>query len=105
MKIIYNKIIPFVGYKAINLFGFIFARRKLNSTDINHECIHTAQMKELFYIGFYIWYIIEWIIRLILIKNSHKAYKMISFEVEAYKNQDNLDYLKTRKKYDWIRYC
>ena len=30
---------------------------------------------------------------------------MISFEVEAYKNQDNLDYLKTRKKYDWIRYC
>jgi hypothetical protein len=42
MKIIYNKIIPFVGYKAINLFGFIFARRKLNSTDINHECIHTA---------------------------------------------------------------
>jgi len=62
-------------------------------------------MKELFYIGFYIWYIIEWIIRLILIKNSHKAYKMISFEVEAYKNQDNLDYLKTRKKYDWIRYC
>jgi hypothetical protein len=27
MKIIYNKIIPFPGYKAINLFGILFARK------------------------------------------------------------------------------
>jgi len=42
--VIYNNIIPFKGYKAINLFGFIFARKGCNLTDvdINHEKIHTA---------------------------------------------------------------
>lgn len=27
-KIIYNKLIPFKGYVAINLFGIIFARKE-----------------------------------------------------------------------------
>lgn len=102
MVIIYNNIIPFKGFKAINLFGIIFARKQLNQIDINHENIHTAQMKELLYIGFYIWYLIEWILRLILVKDSMKAYKMISFEVEAYKEQDNLDYLRNRKHFNWL---
>lgn len=100
--VIYNNIIPFKGFKAINLFGIIFARKQLNQIDINHENIHTAQMKELLYIGFYIWYLIEWILRLILVKDSIKAYKMISFEVEAYKEQDNLDYLRNRKHFNWL---
>lgn len=99
--VIYNNIIPFKGFKAINLFGIIFARKQLNQIDINHENIHTAQMKELLYIGFYIWYLIEWILRLIVVKDSIKAYKMISFEVEAYKEQDNLDYLRNRKHFSW----
>ena len=100
--VIYNNIIPFKGFKAINLFGIIFARKQLNQIDINLENIHTAQMKELLYIGFYIWYLIEWILRLILVKDSIKAYKMISFEVEAYKEQDNLDYLRNRKHFNWL---
>ena len=45
MKIIYNKIIPFRGFIAINLFGILFAREELNAVTINHEKIHTAQMK------------------------------------------------------------
>lgn len=62
MKIIYNKIIPFKGFKAINLFGFLFTRkRNLLDVDINHEAIHTEQMKELLYIGFYILYFAEWL--------------------------------------------
>ena len=105
MEIIYNNIIPFKGFIAINLFGFLFVRKKLKCLVtrelINHEEIHTAQMRELFYIGFYIWYLIEWILRLILVKDSMKAYKMISFEVEAYKEQDNLDYLRNRKHFSW----
>lgn len=28
MKIIYNDIIPFQGFKAINLFGILFARKE-----------------------------------------------------------------------------
>lgn len=105
MKIIENKYIPFGGYKAINLFGFLFTKHKdrLTEIDINHEAIHTEQMKEMLYIFFYIWYFIEWIVRKLFTKDD--AYKMISFEVEAYKYQDDLNYLQwVRKHYNWIKY-
>lgn len=102
MKIIRNKYIPFQGYKAINLFGILFVRGNVRIDDItlNHEKIHTAQIKELWYIFFYIWYIIEWLIRL----PKGNAYRNISFEREAYTNQDDLNYLKNRKRFDFAKY-
>lgn len=56
MKIIENSLIPFPGFLAINLFGVIFIRKGgvLSEVVINHEQIHTAQMKELGYVGFYL---------------------------------------------------
>lgn len=102
MKIIYNKIIPFKGFLTINLFGIIFARKPLNQYVVNHEKIHTAQMKELAYIFFYILYVLEWFIKLFIYRSNKKAYRNISFEKEAYKNMYNLEYLKTRKHYSWI---
>ena len=103
MKIIYNNIIPFPGYKAINLFGILFVREgaKISEQDLNHESIHTAQMKEMLYIFFYIWYIVEWVIRLF---KKGNAYRNISFEQEAYNNEDNLEYLNNRKHYEWFKY-
>ena len=62
MKIVKTKWFPFGGYKAINLFGILFTKSDLSETEINHEAIHTAQMKEMLYIFFYIWYAIEYII-------------------------------------------
>ena len=65
MKMIKNNIIPFSGYKAINLFGILFYKGSEPSEKvINHESIHTEQMKELLYVFFYIWYGIEYFIRL-----------------------------------------
>ncbi len=98
MKIIENSLIPFKGFLAINIFGVIFIRKGgvLNEVVLNHEQIHTAQMKELGYVGFYILYLIEWIIRLFINKN---AYKSISFEKEAFENERNLDYLSNRRHY------
>ena len=90
MKIIYNKIIPFKGYKAITIWPFIFSRSELNEIDINHEKIHGRQQLELLIVFFFIIYLIEWIF---------KKYKNTSFEKEAYFNQQNLDYLRTRKWY------
>ncbi|WP_353124130.1 hypothetical protein [Dysgonomonas capnocytophagoides] len=107
MKVIYNKYIPIKGYVAINLFGIIFARKEFNPLSRiteNHERIHTAQMRELLFIFFYLWYGIEWVIRLIQYRETKKAYLNISFEREAYKNQNNLGYLKVRKKYEFRIY-
>lgn len=101
MKIIYNNIIPVNPFAAINIFGLLFVRSKykgkLRDKTINHEEIHTAQMKELLYIPFYIIYVIEWLIR--LITNPNNAYRSISFEQEAHNNELNADYLKTRKRF------
>lgn len=103
MKIIYNNIIPFKGFAAINLFGILFVRKGITVDEemINHEAIHTEQMKEMLYVFFYLWYVIEWIIRLFMKGN---AYRNISFEREAYDNESNLDYLNTRKRYFWFSY-
>lgn len=107
MKVIYNKYIPFKGYAAINLFGLVFARKEcspLKDHIRNHEAIHTAQMKELLYLLFYLWYGIEWLVRLFQYRDSKVAYLNISFEREAYRNQNNLGYLKARKKYRNLKY-
>ena len=104
MKIIINNILPPKGFKCINLFGILFCRRQLNKIDINHETIHTKQMQELLYIFFYLWYIIEYLIRLIIYRNTKLAYKNISFEREAYQNQGDLDYLSNRNHYSWFSY-
>lgn len=106
MKIIYNNIIPFPGYKCINLFGVLFVRKRanMNNFDFNHEKIHTAQMKELWYIGFYLLYITEFIIGLLHYWNWKKAYRNISFEKEAYDNEEHLSYLTLREPYAWKEY-
>ncbi|MFV0326895.1 MAG: hypothetical protein ACK5LF_21365 [Bacteroides xylanisolvens] len=105
MKIIYTKY-ALKGY-TINLFGVAFARpdrEPLSGTTINHESIHTAQGKELLWIFFYIWYGIEWVIRLIQYRNRKKAYRNISFEREAYSNDENTTYLTNRKLYSFLNY-
>lgn len=99
MRLIYNKWIPFKGFRAINLFGVCFVRegQPMPPHSINHEKIHTAQMRELWYIGFYILYILEWIYRLIF--HTSTAYRGISFEREAYSNENNTDYIRSRKTF------
>lgn len=107
MKIIYNNLIPFKGYKATNLFGTLFVRNgsTVDEIDINHEEIHSYQMKDLLWIFFYIWYGIEWIVRLFQYGgDGYNAYRNISFEREAFENENNLSYLKTRKSYNFINY-
>ena len=58
--LVHNDLIPFKGFKAINLFGILFARNgsTISDVDLTHESIHTKQMKEMLYIPFYIWYTI-----------------------------------------------
>ena len=101
MKIIFNNILPLgKRYAAINLFGVLFVKRgvMIYPELINHEQIHSAQIKEMLYLPFYIAYVIEWLIRLPLNGFSlYRAYLKISFEREAYENDHNLNYLNERR--------
>lgn len=92
---------------AIALFPFIFLKSKdlkQNTCLINHEKIHLRQQLELLVIFFYIAYLIEYLIRVLQYKNTYQAYRAISFEREAYDNEKNLDFLKSRKIWNFISY-
>jgi len=105
MKIIFNKIIPFgKRFYAINLFGVLFAKGPCDSITVNHESIHSAQIKELLFLPFYILYLLEWLFRFIRVRNSFEAYRNISFEREAYANQNNLKYLENRTRFSFLKY-
>lgn len=93
--------------QAIALFPFIFLKTtelKNSKTLINHERIHLRQQLELLIIPFYILYIFEYIIRRFQYKNHNLAYRNISFEREAYGNEQKLSYLQNRKYFAFIAY-
>ena len=69
---------------------------------INHEKIHWKQQLEMLIIFFYLWYVIEWLIK--LIKYGKAAYNNISFERESYANEENFKYLETRKHFAWLKH-
>ena len=83
---------------CVNLLGTLWMRDPswLSDKLVNHERIHTAQMRELLFVGFYIIYVLEWLVRLVIERNFDRAYRAISCEQEAYAHGDNLDYLARR---------
>ncbi|WP_413974275.1 hypothetical protein [Hyunsoonleella sp. 2307UL5-6] len=106
MVLVFKYLVP-KGYTGISIFPFIFLNHKdlkSSKTLINHEKIHLQQQLELLIIPFYVWYIIEFFIRLLYFKNWHIAYKTISFEREAYARDYDLNYLKHRKFWAFLMY-
>lgn len=95
------------GYDGITLYPFVFLnneQQKRNKVLLNHEQIHITQQKELLVLFFYLWYVIEFFIRLQVCKNWSIAYKNISFEQEAYANHSNLMYIQKRPRWTFLKY-
>lgn len=102
MKIVINRFFVPKGYSGIALFPFIFVSKKEyleNPYFVNHEKIHLQQQKELLLVFFYLWYCIDFLVKYVRYRNWQKAYYNIIFEREAYQNERNLAYLKTRKPF------
>lgn len=105
--ILFSKYLVPNGYSGLTIYPFVFLKSKALKNDavlINHEKIHLKQQLELCILPFYIVYGIEFICRYIQYKNTYKAYKNISFEREAYANESNLNYLKTRSFWQFLKY-
>lgn len=105
---------------AILPFIFIRYDAKVNTTLLNHEKIHLVQQAELLCIGlaltflmlifglglfslfglalFFLWYGIEYIIRLMCYRDFKEAYRNISFEQEAYVMQSDMMYIEHHRK-------
>jgi hypothetical protein len=100
------------GINGITLFPFVFLRKSYVDmlADwnlkilINHESIHLKQQAELGVVFFYVWYFLEFCIRVVLIGNTDAAYRKICFEREAYENEKDLEYLGKRKFWAFLKY-
>lgn len=95
------------GYRGLALFPFVFVKYALdkkNEVFLNHERIHLRQQLELLVIPFFIWYFTEFLVRFIQYKNWDLAYRNISFECEAYANEKDLNYLKRRSFWGFLKY-
>lgn len=118
------KLLLFSGYNTIMLFGFILTKlNELKPSTLRHENIHRRQYMECMILAlpvalflgwlvswwflllvpvfYYLLYVGEWLIRLFMPGN---AYRNISFEREAYQNQNNPGYLGERRLFVWMKY-
>ncbi|SHH02864.1 hypothetical protein [Winogradskyella jejuensis] len=105
--IIVSKYIVPKGYFGLTLFPFIVLKRKellFNKILVNHEKIHLRQQLELLIIPFYLLYFIEFIIRYAKLKDWQQTYRSISFEREAYINEQDSKFLKKRPFWNFINY-
>jgi hypothetical protein len=95
------------GFRGLTFFPFVFLMNKedvLDKVFVNHEKIHLRQQLELLVLPFYVWYVIEFLIRWIITKDKNVAYRNISFEKEAYTNEKDLNYLKSRSFWIFLNY-
>jgi len=97
--------VPKLGPDGMALFPFILVRQpNPGPILVNHERIHLRQQTELGVLPFYLWYLTEYIIRRIQHRDHYEAYRNISFEREAFANETNLTYLRTRRWWNFLAY-
>jgi len=107
MILIASKYIVPKGYIGITLYPFIIVRERQlmqHPVLLNHERIHLRQQVELLILPFYVWYVAEYFIRLLMYRNRKQAYRNISFEREAYANESNADYLEHRIFWNFLKF-
>ncbi len=107
MIVLVNRYLFQKKFSGIAIWPFIILKHKRLKEDtvfLNHERIHLRQQIELLVIPFFVWYGIEFLLKLFHYKNSYQAYRNISFEREAYSNEKDLDYLKKRSFWKFANY-
>ena len=107
MFLIVSKYLIPKGYAGMTVFPFVILKSKYyleNKTTINHEKIHIRQQLELLVLPFYILYFGNLFLNLLIYRNFQEAYRNIIFEREAYANEKNLDYLKSRSFWSFLKF-
>tara|TARA_B100001059_G_scaffold91471_1_gene90387 strand:+ start:881 stop:1258 length:378 start_codon:yes stop_codon:yes gene_type:complete len=100
-----SKVAP-ININAITLGPIVLSRGTLSERVKRHETIHFMQYKELFFIGFLLIYLYDYLYAALIKKKgfSRESYLAIRFEQEAYGNDHDLRYLEKRQKNTWKKY-
>lgn len=114
---------------TITLGWFVLSKRSFEEIPQevkNHETIHSMQWTELTMVSglillvlvlwlnvtpwwmlaapciYYLWYVLEYLIKVFTV--GYRAYRHISFELEAYENQNDDDYVENRRMFTgWLK--
>jgi len=95
------------NFNAIAIWPFIILKYKdLKDDDIlmNHEKIHLQQQKEMLWFFFFLWYVIEFLVKLIKYREPMLSYRNLSFEREAYANENYKMFLNKRRFWNFLKY-
>ena len=101
LPVILSKIAP-INIWAINIGPFVWCKGVLSEQDKRHETIHFQQQLELLFVFQWVLYFAFYIVGFVKCGNGTLAYLNNPFEVEAYNNEKDEDYLLTRKRYSWM---
>ncbi len=99
----------FPGITGLTLFPFIILRKEIRGTTeavitINHEKIHIRQQAELLLVVFALWYAASFVAGRLRGLSWQEAYRNIIFEREAFDRMYDMDYLKSRKMFSFLKY-
>lgn len=103
-------VIPFIfpsTFNALAVWPFIILKEgdlRKDQILMQHERIHLKQQLELLWIFFFLLYLTEFLAKIIIYKEPKLAYRNISFEREAYHNQDDTDYVRRKSLWSFVRY-
>ncbi len=93
---------------AVALFPFVIVRDEkiLNTPEyINHESIHIRQYIETLIVGLIVIGLLQYLYALLVLRKSRlQAYYFMSHEQEAHQNDQNLNYLQTRRWFSFYKY-
>lgn len=101
------KLFTFKFVNAIALWPFIIVKDKKireSTTILNHEKIHLRQQIELLILPFYFLYVLFYLYYRMTGYKHREAYLKIPFEREAYAQEQNLNYLQSRKFWNWKQF-
>lgn len=96
VRLIFRSAIPrLFGARAITLYPFVFFEQTreeaLRTRVLHHEWLHILQVRRKGFFGFYLGYVGEFFRHYRHERNWNKAYRLISYERDAYAKQDSFD--------------
>jgi hypothetical protein len=87
---------------GLSLGLVIMSSGKMCSVTRNHELIHSEQMLETAFVGFFFIYIFDYLYGRWRGLDHYHAYRAIRAEIEAFSNERKWTYLSKRKRWRWL---
>ena len=70
----------------------------------SYKAIKRRQRKELWFFGYYIVFVLDWLYQLCYTLDTEEAIKRVRLEKEARQKAGTQEYLRIRKRFAWLKF-